>query len=493
MSSFKLLDSVEAAGNKLPHPAVLFIYLCAVLLVCSSVAGAFHWQVVHPVTGATLTAVNLLSVTGLHRILTESVSNFIQFAPVGTVLVAMMGIGIAEHSGLLAVALRALVLKTPTKMLSFMVVLSGVLSSIAMDIGYVVLVPLAAVLFKMAGRHPLLGIAAAFAGVSGGFSANVLIGPLDAILSGISTEAAALVDPSVEVSIASNYYFMVFSTVFISVIGAWVTEKIVARRLTPSQETGQNATITPLEASDIRALKVVGYFSIGFIGLILLGVLPEHGVLRHPETHSVLHSPFIQGIVTLIAIYAALCGIVFGRVSGRYKRSSDFVMGMESSLATMAGYMVLMFFAAQFVNYFAWSNLGSLLAIEGASLLSALKLPSVVLLLVFIVLVAVINVFIGSSSAKWALLAPVFVPMLMLLDIPPAATQVAYRVGDSCTNIISPLMPYFGVVIAFAQKHQKGVGMGTIAALMLPYSMVFLLAWSFVLVVWLSLGLPLGF
>ena len=273
-------------------------------------------------------------------------------------------------------------------------------------------------------------------------------------------------------------------------MGTWVTEKIICVRLPDGNET-----VDPMEQiseADILGLKAVEFFSLLFICLILVGLVPDSGILRDQASGSILRSPFISGIVTIIAFYAALAGIVFGRVSGRYKRVSEFVDGMEQHMATMAAYLVLMFFAAQFVSYFSWSNLGSIIAINGASLLQALQLNSAFLLVAFIVLAAFINLFIGSASAKWALIAPVFVPMLLLSGISPEATQVAYRIGDSSTNIITPLMPYFGVVVAFAQQYDKNIGIGTIISLMLPFSIAFLVSWSILLLMWILLGWPLG-
>ena len=485
-----LLDAIERAGNKLPNPTMLFVFMCGLVLLLSALAAALGFSAAHPVTGESLQAVNLISVQGLHRILSETVSNFVTFAPVGTVLVAIMGIGVAEHSGLLSSLLRATVLKAPPRMLSFAVVLAGVLSSIASDAGYVVLIPLAALIFQSAGRNPLAGIAAAFAGVSGGYSANLLISPLDAILAGISTEAATLVDPGYSVNAAGNYYFIIVSTLLISLVGTLVTEKIICRRL-PGRE-GDSASIEPLTSGEKRGLVAVTGYTVIFVGLLLWALVPEAGILRNPVTHSVLGSPFIQGIITVIAVYTAVAGIIFGKVSGSYNRSSEFVAGMEQHMATMASYLVLMFFAAQFVSYFGWSNLGSIIAIKGAGLLSTLDLSAGFLLVMFIAMAASINLLIGSSSAKWALIAPVFVPMLMLAGITPEATQMAYRVGDSSTNIITPLMPYFGVVIAFAQRYDKQLGIGTLIAMMLPYSIAFLFSWSALLLLWILCDWPLG-
>jgi aminobenzoyl-glutamate transport protein len=485
-----LLDRIERVGNRLPNPTVLFVVLCIVILVLSWISSLLSLQALHPINGTTITAINLISVTGLHRILSESVTNFTSFAPVGTVLVAIMGIGVAEHSGLLGAVLRVTILKTPKQLITFMVIFLAVMSSLAADTGYVVLIPLAGLIFASVGRNPIVGIAAAFAGVSGGFSANLLIGPVDALLAGISTEAAALIQPGYEVNAASNYYFIMASTLLISLIGTWVTEKIITSRLPEANISETN--LEQVGAKEIRALKVVGLYTLIFIGFLLIGLVPADGILREQETGSILRSPFISGIVTIIAFYAALAGIIFGRVSGNYRKMSEFIDGMEQHMQTMAAYLVLMFFAAQFVSYFGWSNLGSIVAIRGAEVLQSLDMNTAVLLVAFIILSAFINLFIGSASAKWALIAPIFVPMMLLSGISPEATQVAYRIGDSTTNIITPLMPYFGVVVAFAQKYERNIGIGTIISLMLPYSLAFMVAWSLLLIIWSMLGLPLG-
>ncbi len=485
-----LLAAIEEAGNRLPNPTMLFVYLCGLILFLSAVAAFWNVQAVHPVTGETLTAVNLLTREGLHLILGNAVSNFTGFAPVGTVLVAIMGIGVAEHSGLLSALLRMIVMRAHARWLTFIVVVSGVLSSLAADTGYVVLLPLAGMVFAVAGRNPVAGIAAAFAGVSGGFSANLMIGPLDAILAGISTEAAALVDPTYEVSAAGNYYFIVCSTLLIGGLGTLVTEKLVEPQLTAGESIAD--PIEHLTADERRGLQGAGWFTLLVFGLLLWALFPADGLLRDAATGGILRSPFISGLVVIIATYAALAGLVFGKVSGSFSSSDDVVAGMEKSMETMAGYLVLMFFAAQFINYFAWSQLGVIAAITGAELLQSLELHAVTLLLTFVVFAAAINLLVGSASAKWALMAPIFVPMLLLNGISPEATQVAYRVGDSSTNIITPLMPYFGVVVAFVQRYDKSAGIGTIIAMMLPYSIAFLFGWSLLLALWVFLSWPLG-
>lgn len=497
MKLHSLLNHIERIGNKLPSPTLLFIYLCGVILVLSAVAAVFGVSAIHPLTGESIAATNLLSEQGLHLILTKTVNNFIAFAPVGSVIVAVMGIGIAEHSGLIDTLLKVTVQKAPERFLSFSIVLAGVLSSLAMDTGYVVLIPIAALVFKAAGRSPIVGIAAAFAGVSAGFSANLLIGPFDAILAGLSTEAAALVAPNYEVTAAGNYYFMMASTLLIAVVGAFVTDAIVSKRFAHAGEDGTmhlpsakgGASLSPAEK---KGLKATLGFTLGFIGLVLLGLVPDEGILRSADNGSILNSPFLRGIVFVIAFYAAIAGYIFGKISGKFQDANSVSAGMEKHVSTLASYLVLMFFAAQFVSYFNWSQLGSIIAISGANVLRELELGTGVLLGAFILMAAFINLFIGSASGKWALIAPIFVPMLLLSGISPEATQVAYRIGDSSTNIITPLMPYFGVVVAFAQQHDAKIGIGTIISMMLPYSIALLLIWSALLLVWIGLDLPLG-
>ncbi len=489
------LDRIETLGNKIPHPTLLFVYLSLLIVILSWLLSSSGLSSIHPVSGASIEVVNLVSRDGMQRILTEAVSNFIDFAPVGTVLVAMLGIGIAEQSGLLSTLMRGLVNAASPASLSFFVALAGVLSSLAADSGYVVLIPLAGALFAASGRPPLAGIATAFAGVSAGYSANLAIGPLDAMLAGISTEAALLVDSNASISPAANYYFMAASTFLVAWLVAQITEKVTIPRLQPANDNAvtkvTNKDAAQLQPSDKQALRWVGVSSVVFLALLLLALLPENGWLRD-SNGSVIKGPFIQGIVSIIAVYFALVGSVFGLVSGRFSGTRDIIESMESAMRMMAGYLVLMFFAAQFVNYFAWTNLGLITAIRGAELLQASQLDSKLVLLLFVPLAAVINLLIGSASAKWSVIAPVFIPMLLLYGVAPEAVQAAYRIGDSSTNIITPLMPYFGIVVAFAQRYQATAGIGTVLALMLPYSLALLLGWSALLGSWLYFDIPLG-
>ncbi|MGB3623839.1 AbgT family transporter [Ketobacter sp. MCCC 1A13808] len=487
----RLLNRIELAGNRLPHPTALFIYFSLFVLALSWLLSFLGISAQHPTLNQTIIVTNLISQQGLHRILESTVTNFTQFAPVGTVLIAMLGLGIAEKSGLLAALLKRIVGNAKGKLLSATVVFAGVMSSLAADAGYVVLIPLAGIIFASAGKHPLAGMAAAFAGVSGGYSANLLVGPIDAVLAGISTEAAQLVDSSIEISVLSNYYFIIASTVFITIAGTWITEKVTLPAL-PSWAPTEAPVDNKVTLLERRGLRQAGIMFMVCVALIILGLVPDSGLLRDPETHSIARSPFVSGIVSLISLIAALSGIVFGVATGRYHRKGSVIEDMEATMATMASYLVLMFFAAQFINYFAWSNIGLILAITGANWLQNLALSPVLLLSIFILMSAFINLLIGSASAKWSLLAPIFIPMFLLLGIAPEQVQAAYRVGDSSTNIITPLMPYFGVVVAFMQRYDKDLGVGTIVSLMLPYSVMFLIFWSILFAIWMVSGFAFG-
>jgi aminobenzoyl-glutamate transport protein len=486
------LNGVERVGNALPHPATLFGLFALSILVLSAVFSALGSSAVHPGTGEVFEAVNLLSKDGVHMILTQMVDNFTSFAPLGIVLVAMLGIGLAENSGLIAVIIRSLVIYSPEKYLTFIIVLAGILSNLASSVGYVLLVPLAGTIFIAIGRNPIAGMAAAFAGVSGGYSANLVLGTIDPLLAGLSQEAARLVDPAYHVNPTANYFFMVASTFIIAILGTWVTEKIVIPRLgsykNDAIEKEKIERLTPIEKKGIkRSLWVLG----GFIVIVLVGLIPSNGILRGTDG-SLLKSPLLKGVVALLFIVAGLMGVVYGKVTGKYKNDSDVMKGMSESMKTMASYIVLVFFAAQFVEYFNWSNLGIILAIDGASFIQSLNLGLIPLAILFIIFAGSINLVMGSASAKWALLAPIFVPMFMFLGYTPELTQVIYRIGDSVTNIISPMMSFFALIIVYFQKYDEKAGIGTLVATMLPYSMIFFLGWLVLLIIWLVTGLPLG-
>ncbi len=496
----RFLNIVERGGNALPHPAMLFALLAGLVIVLSWVASQAGLSVVHPTTGAVIEPVNLLSIDGLHRILTSLVTNFTGFAPLGTVLVALIGIGVAEHSGLIAAGLRSLVLSAPKHLLTPIVVFAGILSNMASEVGYVLLVPLAGLIFQAAGRHPILGMAAGFAGVSGGYSANLLVGTIDPLLAGLSQEAARIVDPEYTVSVVANWYFMIVSTPMLTLLGWFVTEKLLAPRFADYEgedEGGDDSMARPLGDAERRGLRFAGWATLALALIVVWsalppGSIPGAGFLRDPVSGDLLHSPLLKGVVSLIFLFGVVGGIAYGIGAGTIRNDADVIRGMDKSMSTLGGYMVLCFFAAQFVAFFNWTQLGLVFAVNGAEGLEALGLPAVPLFVSFILLTAVVNIFMGSASAKWALMAPVFIPMFMLLGYSPELTQVAYRVGDSVTNIISPMMSYFALIIAFFQRYEPKAGIGTLVATMLPYSVVFFIGWSVMFAIWIALGLPIG-
>lgn len=486
----KALGFVEKVGNKLPDPITIFFILSVGIVILSAIAEALNLAVVHPGTKETVTAVSLLTPEGIRRMITEAVNNFVTFPPLGTVLVAMLGVGVAESTGLLSALLRQGVLIAPAAVIAPAIVFLGVMSNLASDAGYVVLTPLGALVFLAFGRHPIAGLAAAFAGVSGGYSANLLIGALDPLLAGITEGSARLIDPDAVVNATANYYFMAASTVLITLIGWYVTDKIVEPRLGNYQ--GEKEAISNLTSAERKGLKWAGLAFLATTACFLAMVLPPQGILRNPETFAIITSPFFAGIVPIITLVFLIPGIVYGKVAGTINNDKDVAKALSDSMSSMGYYIVLSFFAAQFVAYFAWTNLGFILAVSGATFLETTGFTGIPLLIGFIIVSGFINLFIGSASAKWNIVAPVFVPMLMLIGYSPEFTQLAYRIGDSTTNIITPLMPYFPVIVAFGSKYDKNLGIGTLIATMLPYSIAFLLGWTVFFIIWFTLGIPIG-
>jgi aminobenzoyl-glutamate transport protein len=361
------------------------------------------------------------------------------------------------------------------------------------EVGYVLLIPLAAIMFQAVGRHPIAGLAAAFSGVSGGYSANLLLGTVDPLLAGLSEEAARIIDPGYHVNPAANYYFMFVSTFLITALGTFVTERIVEPRLGTPIASNEGAHLAgALTHEQRRGLWAAFAAALVLAAVVLWGTVPESGFLRDPQTRGILRSPFMSGIVALIFVGGLVLGLAYGLAARTIRSDGDVVKAMGKAMETLGVYLVLVFFAAQFVAFFAWTNLGLIFAIKGAEALKASGLGTVPLLVAFVLVSATINLFMGSASAKWAIMAPVFIPMFMLLGYTPEFTQAAYRIGDSTTNIISPMMSYFALIIAFMQRYQPAAGLGTLVATMLPYSVTFLIGWTAMLVIWTLLGLPVG-
>jgi len=483
--SGRWLNRIEVLGNRLPDPVTLFVIAIALLMAISAWLANLHVSVVHPGTGEAIMAVSLLSAPVLTRLLTDIPQLFAAFPPLGLVLVMMVGVGLAERSGLIAASLGGLARAVPTSLLTPTIVFIGVISSVAVDAGYVVVIPLAAMLFQQAGRHPLAGIAAAFAGVSAGFSANMVITPFDALLAGLTEAAAKLVDPAAVVPITANYWLMLALVPVFVFIGSLLTDKVIEPRL-------QSLPPTNIIHKDVMVSRSglwVAFAVLLLWSLLLVWLALPGGMLRS-ETGSL--EPLLRSLVVLLFLLFALMGLAYGIVAGSIRSDRDAVRLMSEAMSDMSAYIVLALFAAIFLALFAWSNVGLLLAVNGANWLANLGFTGLPLLLSIVLLTAVVNLFIGSASAKWALLAPVLVPMLMLLNIEPGVTQAAYRIGDASTNPITPLLPYFPLILILLKRYQPDAGIGTLVALMLPYAIAFAVSATALFMLWMTFELPLA-
>jgi aminobenzoyl-glutamate transport protein len=496
----RALDSIESAGNKLPNPAILFLYLTIITMVISAICAAFgvsvtFWAVDMQAGGTierNVSAVSLLSAAGFRHLVTTVISSFVNFFPLGTVFTIILGVGVANGSGFLTALLRNLAVSTPKRFVTATVVFLGIFSSIASSTGYVVLVPLGALLFIAFGRHPIAGLAAAFAGVSGGWGANILISSADPMFAGISTQAAQIIDPNYVVQPIANWYFMIVSTVMLTIIGTIVTEKIVEPRLAPYTSNEEHDKVELISSAQKRGMRFAGIAALAYIALMLFLTLPAGALLRHPQTGALLVSPFMSSIIFFMMLLFLIPGIFFGIGAGTIKSSKDVIMMMNKSIADLSSFLVLIFFAAQFTNAFNHSNLGMIISIAGGNFLQDIGFLGLPLIIAFIVATYIINIFIAIDSAKWAIMAPIFVPMFMNLGLSPELTQAAYRIGDSASNIITPIMPFFVLTVAFFQKYDKKAGIGSVVSTMLPYSIAFLLSWIVLVAAWYLLGLPLG-
>lgn len=492
----RALDLVERIGNKLPDPAILFVVLTVAVWILSKILAPVEFTEVNPRTGEAIRVVDQLTGTSLTAFLAAMVTTFTSFHPLGVVLVALLGVGVAERSGYINAVLKGLLGVTPKSLLTPVLILVAIVSHTAADAGYVLVIPLGGVIFYTAGRHPLAGIAAAFAGVSGGFSANFILSGIDPLLQGLTQAAAQILDPERVVNPACNWLFTSVSSVLIIGLGWFITDVIIERRLKGVPVDGDTNEMTRMESlspAERKGMLAANLSILISTVLLVLAVLPSNSPFRNPEGEiTAFNAPLMQSIVPLLFILFLIPGVVHGFVSGTFKTSKDVVDGMSKTMSTMGYYLVMAFFAAQFIKAFGDSQLGALLALKGAAFLQSMGLPGIVTIIGIILLTAFVNLFVGSASAKWALLAPIFVPMLMQLGISPEFTQAAYRVGDSTTNIITPLMPYFPLVVVFCRRYVTSTGIGTLTSLMLPYSLTFLVAWTAFLAVYRLLGIPLG-
>lgn len=492
----KFLNWIERAGNKIPDPALLFFYGLLIVWGLSAVLSQVDFGLIHPISGQAVEINNLLTGTALANFLANMVTTFTSFAPMGIVLVAMLGVGVADASGFITTGLKKMLNVTPKKLLTPALILVAIVSHTAADAGYVLVIPLGGIIFHAAGRHPLVGIAAAFAGVSGGFSANFIPAGIDPLLAGFTQSAAQVLDKDYVVNPLANLYFTGLSSFLIVGIGWYVTEKIIEPRLSkmPIDDDAEKAPdLGSFTAIESKAFNRAGLAMLAGIALLIVALIPENSALRSPDGElSAFSAPLMKSIVPLIFILFVIPGVVYGRVAGTFKTQGEIIKAMSTTMSTMGSYLVMSFFCAQFLAAFSQSNIGTLLALEGAAFLKALDMPGQLTIVGMILLTAFVNLLIGSASAKWALIGPILVPMLMALGISPELSQAAYRVGDSVSNIISPLMVFFPLVVVYCQRYVKSSGIGTLASMMMPYSIAMLIGWSLFLLAYWALGIPLG-
>lgn len=500
----KILDTVERVGNKVPHPAVIFIWLILTVIVLSHI---FHllgasatFESINPDTHqpeqVTTAARSLLTSEGIRFLYSNVVANFMSFNAVGVIIVAMLGVGVAETAGLIKALIRKLVEVAPAAALTYILVFVGILSSIAADAGYLVLIPLAAAAFLSVGRNPLVGLAASFAGVSAVFSVNILIKPLDGILTGITNDAIHLLNPNVSVSLTANFWFSVASVLMLTVVCGLITDKLIEPRLgpykPPAEQEGAEGEAAP--ANEPRGLMFATWGTIAILALFALLALPPGAPLRNPETGALVgDSPFMNGLIVFIALAFLVAGAAYGFGAKTMKSSADVIKAMEKAVIGLGPLLFLLFFISQFIALFTYTNMATIAAVKVGDWLETLGLGPLPLLIGFVLVVTVLNLIITGIIPKWAIFAPIFVPLLMRLNVHPAAVLAAYRVGDSPTNAITPMMAYFPLIVGFAAKYQKGAGVGTVVAMMLPYVVILQIVWMILLVVWQVLGLPWGF
>ncbi|GHV33382.1 aminobenzoyl-glutamate transporter [Synergistales bacterium] len=490
-----ILGAVETLGNMLPHPVYIFIIMTVAVVIVSMLTAGITF--LNPGSGKEETIQNLATAEGLHWMLQSMVSNFTRFPPLGTVLVMMIGLGLAEEAGLLRAVLRKAIAGAPKTLTTTIVVFAGVMGNIAGSATFVVIPPLGGLVFKALKRHPIAGIAAGFAGVAGGLSANLLITPTDVLTAGLTEKAAQIMVPGFTVHPAVNWFFMLASTIVLTAVGVFVTEKILEPRLGEYNGDGDDLTAedtTLMEVTDAerRGLRNAGIVTLIYVLLLAWMVVPSGGILRDPKLGTIVPSPFLSSMVPILLIWFFFVALAYGITAKTIKNSGDVIKYMTESMKGFAGFIVLCFFAAQFVEYFSYTKLGLLLAVEGADYLQSSGFVGVPLILGFLILVTLINFLIGSASAKWAILAPIFVPMFMKLNFSPFMTQAAYRVADSVTNCVSPLEPFMPFIIICAQRYDKKAGLGTVISIMIPYAVFFLASWTLLLLAFYLLNLPLG-
>lgn len=490
-----VLKWIEDMGNKLPHPFWMFVWICIFIIVISAITAFLGVKLVHPDTGELVEAQNLISGQGLRRFLEEMVTNFAHFAPFGLVLVMLMGVSIAERTGLLTVALRSIAFSVPKKIVLPVIFIIGACGNIGSDAGIVIVPPIAALIFAQMGLNPIAGLIAGYAGATAGFTANFFIAGTDVLLAGISSQITSQMPNGVEVSATSNWYFMIASTFLVGFGGAFIARKYTIPRCQKFEvftdvdlHVGESK-MTPLERKGMRR---AGIALLVYVLFIVLLVAPAGAPLRNQLTGGIVPSPFLRGLIPILFFFFAIPGYVYGKVTGSIKQPNDIIRYMEHGMKELSGYIVLMLVVSQFINLFSWSRLDTILAIGGANFLQSTGITGPVLFTFFMILVAVLNMFLASGSAKWAIFAPIFIPMLAQLNYNPAFVQLMYRVGDSITNCVTPLYIYFPLLLGWIHKYNKNIGIGTIVSLLVPYAVVLFVLWVILLFVWYGLGLPIG-
>ncbi|MGN9165953.1 AbgT family transporter [Tissierellaceae bacterium HCP3S3_D8] len=491
----RILDGIENIGNKLWDPVSLFLILCFILLVVSfglSKKGTFA---IHPGTGERIEAINLLSKESLQVIIGNITGNFQGFPPLGLVLIVMMGAGLADKTGLMTAAIRGSVMKAPDNLVTAIIVFLGINAVAVGDAGFVVLPPLAAAVYLGLGRHPLAGLYAAFASVAGGFAASLMVQMGDVVAASFTIPAAQMIDPNYTSTAAMNYYFMIVSTLVILPVGVLVNNKIIEPRLGEYKgqihEDGINGELSEIEK---RGLKRSGLSALVLIVLLIALSVGDGAFMKDPNTNSIFTSgaPLMTGIVPIVTSIFLIPAIVYGITVGNIKSDRDAIRMMGESVGEMGGYIVLAFAASQFLALFSTSNIGALISIKGAEFLQNVGFTGIGAIISFIIVASIVNLFMGSAGAKWAIMAPVFVPMFMLLGYDPALTQACYRIGDSITNPLTPLFSYFPILLGFVKRYDEDAGMGTIISNMIPYSILFAISWILLLIVFMIFDIPLG-
>jgi len=502
----RFLDGVEKVGNMVPHPVVIFLILMALVIVLSALLGlagtAVTYERINPETHeieqASVAIRSLLTVEGIRFMYASLVPSFMAFTAVGLMIAAMVGAGVAEESGLVIALIRKLVIVSPKGALTYILSFVGIIASIAADAGYLVLIPLAGVAFMAVGRHPIAGLALGFAAVAGAFSVNMVIKPLDAVLVEFTNDAARLVDPARMIGLASNLWFSIVSVLFLTVVVGFITERIIEPRLGTyhpgdGEEAAQPEQGATLSEAESRGLRFALYGLIGLVVVFLLLTLPSGAPLRNPETGELIgNSPFMNGLITFIMLLFLVTGWAYGIGAGTMRSLSEVIAAIEKSVRNLGATIFLFFVLSQFVAYFTFTNMGTVMALSLSGVLQASNIGPLPLLIGFIVVVAIIDLLLTGAIAKWAIFAPVFVPLLMKLGVEPEAVLAAYRVGDSPMNAITPLNAYFALVVGFAQKYDRSAGVGTIVSLMLPYVVWMFVLWTALFAAWKVLGLPWG-